>query len=149
MTSSNGNISRVTGPLCGEFTGHRWIPLTKASQWRGALMFSLICSWTNGWEDNPHNPLCIQCKSSNSFCMKSIFRDNSYYNLCHSNVEGWCDMQIDISCLRCVYVEMRLLIMQRIIEFILLHTFQVKKWIDSCKILSTYISDLVKFTIYV
>ena len=23
MTSSNGNILRVTGPLCGEFTGHR------------------------------------------------------------------------------------------------------------------------------
>ena len=21
-------------------------------QWRGALMFSLICSWINGWEDN-------------------------------------------------------------------------------------------------
>ena len=31
MASSNGNIFRVTGPLCGEFTGHRWIPLTKAS----------------------------------------------------------------------------------------------------------------------
>ena len=31
MTSSNGNIFRVTGPLCGEFTGHRWIPSTKAS----------------------------------------------------------------------------------------------------------------------
>ena len=30
MTSSNGNIFRVTGPLCGEFTGHWWIPLTKA-----------------------------------------------------------------------------------------------------------------------
>ena len=29
-TSSNGNIFRVIGPLCGEFTGHRWIPLTKA-----------------------------------------------------------------------------------------------------------------------
>ena len=29
MTSWNGNIFRVTGPLCGEFTGHRWIPLTK------------------------------------------------------------------------------------------------------------------------
>ena len=26
MTSSNGNIFHVTGPLCGEFTGHRWIP---------------------------------------------------------------------------------------------------------------------------
>ena len=31
MTSSNGNIFRVTGPLCGEFTGQRWIPRTKAS----------------------------------------------------------------------------------------------------------------------
>ena len=30
MTSSNGNIFRVTGPLCGEFTGHRWIPRSKA-----------------------------------------------------------------------------------------------------------------------
>ena len=31
MTSSNGNFFRVTGPLCGKFTGHRWIPCTKAS----------------------------------------------------------------------------------------------------------------------
>ena len=31
MTSSNGNIFRVTDPLCGEFTGPRWIPHTKAS----------------------------------------------------------------------------------------------------------------------
>ena len=31
MTSSNGNITRVTGHLCGEFTGHRWIPRTKDS----------------------------------------------------------------------------------------------------------------------
>ena len=31
MTSSNGNILRVTGHLCGEFTGPRWIPHTKAS----------------------------------------------------------------------------------------------------------------------
>ena len=31
LTSSNGNIFRVTGPLCEEFTGHRWISLTKAS----------------------------------------------------------------------------------------------------------------------
>ena len=35
MTSSNRNIFRVTGPLCGEFTGHRRIPITKAS---GVLM---------------------------------------------------------------------------------------------------------------
>ena len=31
MTSSNGNIFRVTGHLYGEFTGPRWIPSTKAS----------------------------------------------------------------------------------------------------------------------
>ena len=30
MTSSNWSIFRVTGPLCEEFTGHRWISLTKA-----------------------------------------------------------------------------------------------------------------------
>ena len=31
MTSSNGNFFRVTGPLCGEFAGRRWIPHTRAS----------------------------------------------------------------------------------------------------------------------
>ena len=31
MTPSNGFTIRVTGPLWGEFTGHQWIPLTKAS----------------------------------------------------------------------------------------------------------------------
>ena len=29
----------------------RWIPYTKG-QWRGALMFSLICVWINGWVNN-------------------------------------------------------------------------------------------------
>ena len=29
MTSSNGNIFRVTGHLCGKFTGPRWISRTK------------------------------------------------------------------------------------------------------------------------
>ena len=51
MTSSNGNIFRVTSSLCGEFTGRRWIPLTKGNQ-PGALMFSLTCAWTNGWTNN-------------------------------------------------------------------------------------------------
>ena len=40
ILSSNGNIFRVTGPLCGEFTGHRWIPLTKASD------AELWCIWS-------------------------------------------------------------------------------------------------------
>ena len=46
MPSSNGNIFRVTGHLRGEFTGNRCIPRTNASD---ALMFSLICAYTNDW----------------------------------------------------------------------------------------------------
>ena len=38
---------RVTGHLCGDFTGHRW-----KGRWRGALMFSFICAWINGWVNN-------------------------------------------------------------------------------------------------
>ena len=47
MTSVNGNIFRATGPLWGESTGHRWIPLTKASN--AGLWYFFICAWTNGW----------------------------------------------------------------------------------------------------
>ena len=52
LMSWNGNIFRVTGHLCGEFTGPRWIPRTHKGQWRGALMFSLICAWINRWVNN-------------------------------------------------------------------------------------------------
>ena len=51
MTSSNGNIFRVTGHLCGEFTGPRWIPRTKASD-AELWCFLLICAWINGWVNN-------------------------------------------------------------------------------------------------
>ena len=67
MTSSNGNIFRVTGHLRGEFTGPRWIP--HKGQWRGALMFSLICSQIDGWRkqcwswwfEMPSRPLWDHC----------------------------------------------------------------------------------------
>ena len=38
---------RVTGPLRGEFTGHRWIPPTKASN--AEISFFLICALINAW----------------------------------------------------------------------------------------------------
>ena len=41
MTSWNGNNFRVTVPLYGEFTGHRWIPLTKASDTEFDIFFDL------------------------------------------------------------------------------------------------------------
>ena len=50
MTSSNGNIFRVTGHLCGEFTGPRWIP-TQRPMTR-SFDFSLICVWINDWVNN-------------------------------------------------------------------------------------------------
>ena len=40
LTSANGNIFCVTGPLCGEFIGDQWIPHIKAS------------AWINGWVNN-------------------------------------------------------------------------------------------------
>ena len=48
MTSSNGNIFRVTGHVCGEFTGLRWIPRTKASD---AELWCFLWS-ASGWENN-------------------------------------------------------------------------------------------------
>ena len=41
MTSSNENVFHVTGPLCGEFTGPRWIPRTKASDAEFDVFFDL------------------------------------------------------------------------------------------------------------
>ena len=52
MTTSNENIFRVTGPLCGEFTAQRAVNSPHKGQWRGALMFSLICAWINVWVNN-------------------------------------------------------------------------------------------------
>ena len=72
MTSSNENIFRVTA-LC---EGNP--PVTDESphkgQWRGALVFSLICAWTYGWVNNrdagdlrhhrAHYDVIVTCKHS-------------------------------------------------------------------------------------
>ena len=80
MTSSNVYISRITGPLCGEFSGHRWTapppPHTHThththphkGQWRGVLMFSMIFmnkrlskqSW-DWWLETLSRPLWRHC----------------------------------------------------------------------------------------
>ena len=51
MTSSNGNIFRVTGPLGGKFAGHQWIPHTKASD-AELSFFRWSATWRNGWVNN-------------------------------------------------------------------------------------------------
>ena len=60
MTSSNGNIFRVTGPLCGEFTDRGEFPIQRPVTWS----FSLICVWINGWSwwfETPSWSLWCQC----------------------------------------------------------------------------------------
>ena len=47
MLSSDGNIFRITGHLCRSLVNS-----PHKGQWRGALMFSLICARINGWINN-------------------------------------------------------------------------------------------------
>ena len=51
MTSSNGNIFPRYWPFV---RGIQRAPVNSPhkGQWRGALMFSLICTWINGWINN-------------------------------------------------------------------------------------------------
>ena len=69
MTSSNGNIFRVTGHLCGEFTGPRWIPRTKTS---AAELWCFLWSapdkwlnklWRGWWFETPSCPLWLHCNA--------------------------------------------------------------------------------------
>ena len=53
----------VTGPLCGEFTGHRWIPLTKASDAKLGCFLSFAQnkqSW-DWWFETPSCWLWRHC----------------------------------------------------------------------------------------
>ena len=67
MTSSNGNIFRVTGPLCGDFTGDRWIPLTRPVTRSFDIFFDLHLkkllskqSW-GWWLETPSRLLWRHC----------------------------------------------------------------------------------------
>ena len=51
MTSWNGNIFRETG-LCADNSPVQVNSPRHKGQWRGALMFSLICAWINDWVNN-------------------------------------------------------------------------------------------------
>ena len=67
MTSSNGNIFHVTGSFCRELNGHRWIPLTKASDADLWCFFDLRLnkrlskqSW-GWWIETPSQSLWRHC----------------------------------------------------------------------------------------
>ena len=87
MMSSNGNIFRVTGPLCGEFTGHRWIPLTRASDaklwcflWYALELLNKRLSkqsW-GWWFETPSRPLWRHC---NAECCRSNMKFLHFYKV--------------------------------------------------------------------
>ena len=81
--SSNGSIFRVTGLLCGEFTGHRWIPRTKASDAELWCFLDLRLNkrlskqWWGWWFETPSRPLWRHCNEE-----KHIYtKDRSVINL--------------------------------------------------------------------
>ena len=63
MASSNGIIFRVTGHLCGEFTGPRWIPAQRPVTRRLDVFFDLHQikrlgkQWWGWWCETPSYPL--------------------------------------------------------------------------------------------
>ena len=92
MTSSNGNIFHVTGPLCGGI--HRWLVNSPhKGQWRGALVFPLICGWANNcaagdlrrhcvdYAVSVMRWLCRQCNDSSEIATQNFIISRWKYNL--------------------------------------------------------------------
>ena len=71
MTKSNGDIGRVTSLLCGEFTGHRRIPHTKASD---AELWCFLW-WTNNWANNGDAGYLRHHRAHNDIIVISIIYD--------------------------------------------------------------------------
>ena len=96
MTSSNGNIFHITGHLWGEFTGHRWIPLTKASD---AVLWCFLWSAPeeNCWVNN-HEAGDLRCHRAHYdvIVMKIIACHMALYeeaesNMCYVSCVGFFD----------------------------------------------------------
>ena len=112
MTSSNGNIFRVTGLLCGKFTGHRWIPHRKADdvelecfllstseprvEWRGAWVFffylrlnqQLTKQWRRPWFETSSRSLWRHHNG-----LRKLIHMNATWSVSTSSwvkVRAWC-----------------------------------------------------------
>ena len=106
MTSSNGNIFRISDLLCGEFTGPRWIPSTKAFD---AELWCFLYlrpnkqlseqSW-GWWIETPSCSLrrhcnvknCAQTRNANPF--KSVTKPNKRLVCIISEVNLFCEAHI-------------------------------------------------------
>ena len=77
MMSSNGYIFHVTGPLCGEFSSHWGIPLTKASDTE-LFFFFFICAWTNGWV-NERDASDLRCHCAHHDITVMFLNENAWH----------------------------------------------------------------------
>ena len=98
MTSSNGNIFRVTGHLCGEFTGPRWSPRTKGSDVELWYFLDLHLNerlrkqpW-GWWFEMPSRPLWIHSNedsaSSSPDQLRPVWRKKSYNLIASPHVQA-------------------------------------------------------------
>ena len=87
MTSSNGNIFRVTGHLCGEFTGDRWIPTQRPVTRSFDVFFDLrLNKWVSKrspgwWFETLSRPLWRHCNASLNTKRSDDFRWKWQYSL--------------------------------------------------------------------
>ena len=71
----NGNI------FTGKFPSH--------SQWRGTLMFSLICAWTNGWVNNRDTGDLRRHRAHYDVTVMDLFRDAFLSYSCYESWKIW------------------------------------------------------------
>ena len=96
MTSSNENIFRVTGHLCGEFTGPGEFPTQRPVT--RIFDVSLICVWINGWINNreagdlrryrAHSDVIVMC-CGYSFCEPLPLRGMLLWGCHMSSICPW------------------------------------------------------------
>ena len=108
MASSNGNIFRVTGHLCGEFTGPRWIPAQRPVMWSFDVFFDLRPnkrlskqSW-GWWSETPSSSLWRHRNEKDRYNNPSRPRQNSH---------PFCRRHFQISFLvwKCLYFDSNLI----------------------------------------
>ena len=98
MTSSNGHIFCVTGHLCGELTGHRWIPHTQPVTRGFDVFFDLHLNkrlskqWWGWWFETPSRPLWRHC---NDFTRPSrTCESQSTRNWPGVALDWWCQLNV-------------------------------------------------------
>ena len=102
MTSSNGNIFRVTGPWCGEFIGDRWIHLTKASDAEFWCVFYLSLNTRlskqsrRWWFQTPSSSLWRRCDDIEAETTLQTF-PRRYFKCTYLNENVWISLKISLA----------------------------------------------------